>query len=168
MSIDSINSATTATDKGTKIVKSTGDMDKDAFLKILTAELSNQDPDNAKDSTQYISQMAQFSSLEQMSNMNSNMQFSGASALIGKNITLNSFDSMGNQYYGTVKGTVKDGSSISLDVEVTEDGKSVVKEFPYEQVLQVYAPSDTQTSTANTTNNTTTTSSSSSTSTSGS
>ena len=78
----------TKTSRGTRIVKKGQDMDQNAFFKILAAELSNQDPTNAKDGTEYVSQMAQFSSLEQMLNLNGNMKFSGANGLIGKNVTV--------------------------------------------------------------------------------
>ena len=44
-----------ATDRGTKIIKPGEDMDKNAFLKILSAELSNLDPMGDNDSTQYLS-----------------------------------------------------------------------------------------------------------------
>lgn len=74
----------TKTARGTAIVKTGQDMDKNAFFKILAAELSNQDPDNAKDGTEYVSQMAQFSALEQMVNLNSSTKFTGAVSLIDR------------------------------------------------------------------------------------
>ncbi|EYE88830.1 hypothetical protein Q428_06050 [Fervidicella metallireducens AeB] len=49
-------------------------LDKNAFLKILTVQLKNQDPQNAKDNTEYIAQMAQFSALEQSQNLNQTME----------------------------------------------------------------------------------------------
>lgn len=46
------------------------DLDKDAFLKLMIAQLQNQDPLEPLDGTDYSAQLAQFSSLEQMQNIN--------------------------------------------------------------------------------------------------
>ena len=66
---------------------------KDAFFELLLTQLQYQDPLNPMDNSQFISQMAQFSSLEQMENMNHNMsQFlriqsiSEGAGLIGKTV----------------------------------------------------------------------------------
>ena len=46
------------------------DLDRNAFLKLLTVQLSNQDPLNPIEDREFVAQLAQFSALEQMQNLN--------------------------------------------------------------------------------------------------
>jgi flagellar basal-body rod modification protein FlgD len=59
---------------GSQTSNSSGVMGKDDFLNLLVTQLANQDPLNPMDSQQFASQLAEFSSLEQMSNMNSSLE----------------------------------------------------------------------------------------------
>ncbi|MBV7272214.1 flagellar hook capping protein [Clostridiaceae bacterium UIB06] len=139
----SIDVNATETTRGTKIVKAGEDMDKDAFLKILSAELSNQDPENSKDGTEYVSQMAQFTSLEQMANLNSTMRLSGANNLIGQTVTLNKADSDGKAYSGVVESVAKSGSAVKISVSVgtkkDSSGNTVddVEDFDLDDVASI-------------------------------
>ena len=49
-------------------------LNRDAFLKLLITQLRNQSPLSPMDDTEFIAQLAQFSSLEQMQNMNQNLE----------------------------------------------------------------------------------------------
>ncbi len=68
---------------------------KDDFLKLLLTQLSNQDPTSPMENTEFIAQMAQFSSLEQMTNMNesfrrmaSMLNVAQASNTVGRTVEL--------------------------------------------------------------------------------
>ncbi|MBA4070805.1 MAG: hypothetical protein C0497_03075 [Gemmatimonas sp.] len=51
-----------------------GAMGKDAFMRLLITQMTNQNPLNPQDGTQMASQLAQFSALEQMTNMNATLR----------------------------------------------------------------------------------------------
>lgn len=72
------------------------ELGKDDFLKLLITQLQNQDPTSPMENTEFIAQMAQFSSLEQMTNMSTeftklaNMMNSGeAVSMLGKSVEIN-------------------------------------------------------------------------------
>ncbi len=72
---------------------STPSLDYDAFLRLLIAEMQNQDPTNPIDSSQYVAQLATFSNVEQAVKMNakldammSSMALSQADGIIGRMI----------------------------------------------------------------------------------
>lgn len=127
-------SSSRATSRGTTIVKKGQELDKNSFLRILSAELTNQDPTKAQDGTAYVAQMAQFAGLEQMTNLNNSVAFSNASSLVGKTVAFSSYDEKGVQYGGTVKAVNKESGTTNLTVQLT-DGS--IKDFPADTVSDV-------------------------------
>jgi flagellar basal-body rod modification protein FlgD len=110
----SVSAPSPATSPGTTTPKSAvGNMDYNAFLKLLIAQLKNQDPTKPMDSTEFVAQLATFSQVEQSISANSKLDslltasgLSIADSVIGRTVT--SPD-------GTVSGTV-------VSVKITRDG----------------------------------------------
>lgn len=109
-----------------------GDLDKEAFLQLLVAQMQYQDPLEPTDNTEYISQLANFSSLEQMQNMSSamtNMSMASdlqrATSLIGGYVTV---DYQGSDISGKVDSVeIKDGEAY-LSINGTSYPLSSLKE----------------------------------------
>jgi flagellar basal-body rod modification protein FlgD len=65
---NAISTATAAATSAKSTAKNT--LGKDSFMKMMIAQLQNQDPLNPMDGTAFVAQLAQFSSLEQLQNLN--------------------------------------------------------------------------------------------------
>ena len=89
-------------------------MDKDAFLQLLVTQMKYQDPLEPTSNTEYISQYAQFSQVEQMQNMAGSMDLQRASSLVGQEVYVKTTTSAGDTKY--VQGKV--------DYVVYENGKA--------------------------------------------
>ena len=117
-------------------------MGKDEFLKLLTAQLQNQDPMNPLQNHEFVAQLAQFSSLEEMEKVNENLlglallqqsnalisQLTDSSALIGQNVV----------YADPVSGESTTGIVSSVKIE---DGLAILNiggsEIPLANVQEV-------------------------------
>ncbi|HNR90073.1 MAG TPA: flagellar hook capping FlgD N-terminal domain-containing protein [Spirochaetota bacterium] len=105
-----------------------GELGKDSFLKLLVTELRHQDPTNPMADKEFISQMAQFSSLEQMHNLNNSMkgltdmaQSNKAYSLLGKSVEAVD-PKTGKVVRGAVTGITHNGNDIRIKIGATEVG----------------------------------------------
>lgn len=103
--------------------KSSDGMDKDSFLQLLVAQMKYQDPLEPTSNTEYVSQYAQFSQVEQIQNMAGSMDLQRASSLVGEEVYIRTTGSDGNTKL--VQGKV--------DYVVYENGKAYlsIKESLY-------------------------------------
>ncbi|UWU78904.1 flagellar hook assembly protein FlgD [Bradyrhizobium huanghuaihaiense] len=119
-----VTSATDSTSKSTSTTTTTSSnsVDYNTFLQLLVAEMKNQDPTNPMDTSQYMSQFAQLSTVEQAMQTNtkldallSSQSLSQADALIGKTVSFT--DSTGATFSGKVKSISinGDGSIATLE-----------------------------------------------------
>lgn len=84
-----------ADEKKTSKATNSSAMDKDAFLQLLVAQMKYQDPLEPTSNTEYISQYATFSELEQMQNMSSTLELSRAAGLVGQTVVVEHTDESG-------------------------------------------------------------------------
>ena len=63
----------TATETAAKSTRGTNELGKDAFLQLLVTQLQHQDPLAPQDNSEFVAQLAQFSSLEELQNLTSSM-----------------------------------------------------------------------------------------------
>ncbi len=104
---------------------------KEDFLLLLVTQMQYQDPLSPQENTDFVAQLAQFSALEQMSNLNQTVSNNSAYALIGQEVVIHHTSSTGDvqEIQGSVeKVTIRNGTAY-----VTVDGQ----DFLYDEVVQV-------------------------------
>ena len=157
--------------QNTKAGKRTDSLGKDAFLQLLVTQLRHQDPLSPDDNTQYIAQLAQFSSLEQMtqmvkgfenvsklvSNIDSSVLVGSLSNMIGKNIqwthVTKTKDAEGNpkteshSYVGEVKGLKVSNGKTIIVAQATDGKQHEVEVSEIEAIANKTEPKTTATRT---------------------
>ncbi len=124
--------------------KKSNELDKNSFLTLLVTQMQNQDPLNPTDNSEMIAQLAQFSSLEQMTNLNTSFESFGENmeVLTGNMDQLNFISAQG-MLGKWVQGLNVNGKIVSGNVDaVTLDGSIVVlsvgsDHLPMTGILQV-------------------------------
>lgn len=89
------NNATTTTAEK-KETKGTTDLGQDAFLQLLICEMQHQDPLEPTTNTEWISQMATFSQLEELQALSKTTENTQIFSLVGKNVIVSTEDASGN------------------------------------------------------------------------
>ena len=99
--------------------KNPNGLDKDSFLQLLVAEMQNQDPLQPTTNTEYISQFATFSELEEMQNMSSSVDMSRAQSLVGKEVFLDVTNKNGEttQVVGQVDYVVMENGKVYVSID---------------------------------------------------
>lgn len=102
-----------------KATKSNNGMDKEAFLKLLVAQMQYQDPLEPTSNTEFISQYAQFSQVEQMQNMASTVELQRAASLVGQEVYVKTQNADGKTSYvqGKVDYVVYEGNKAYVAID---------------------------------------------------
>ena len=131
---DTTSTNSTGSTSSTGATSSRNGVDYNTFLQLLIAEMKNQDPTNPTDTSQYMSQFAQLSTVEQAMQTNtkldsllSSQSLSQADGLIGKNVSFT--DSTGATFTGKVASisinsngsvaTLQDGTKVAVGPGLT-------------------------------------------------
>jgi len=108
----------------------TTNLGKDDFLKLLVTQLRYQNPLEPMDNKEYIAQLAQFSSLEQMQNLNMQLANLSAISTIGKTVRAVVEQ---KEIEGTIKGIAFDNGRVQLIIGDTDNEIQV----PIENVAEI-------------------------------
>ncbi|WP_407117675.1 flagellar hook assembly protein FlgD [Bradyrhizobium sp. LMG 9283] len=134
MNVTSATDTTGKSSTGTTSATSSNSVDYNTFLQLLVAEMKNQDPTNPMDTSQYMSQFAQLSTVEQAMQTNSKLDallssqsLSQANGLIGKTVSFT--DSTGASFSGKIASvsinsdgsiaTLQDGTKVAVGPGLT-------------------------------------------------
>lgn len=134
--IDAASNASSAVPVSSTTVasKSTSELGKDQFFEMLIAQLKYQDPLNPMDGTDFSSQLAQFTSLEQLSNISASLEAQSSSnsqlvnmqavGMIGKEVEASVVDPETSQE-STVTGTVSSVQFRNNSIYLTVNGQEI-------------------------------------------
>ncbi|HUU46230.1 MAG TPA: flagellar hook capping FlgD N-terminal domain-containing protein [Acidobacteriota bacterium] len=142
MPILSISSATNATAQaGAASAASAAELGKDDFLRLFVTKLANQDPLSPMEDEAFIAQLAQFSQLEQTTNMNElltqsltqtammtqSLTNTMATSLIGRTVRVETGDTILSDEGDTTIRFDLERAAVNVTAEITDSGGSVVR-----------------------------------------
>lgn len=120
------------------------ELGKEDFLMLLVTQIQYQDPLEPADNTEFVAQLAQFSALEQMSNLNTTANNNTAYSLVGKEVLVREVTSTGE--YNEVQGRVDYVTLKNGEAYVTINGQDfayddIVKVLDQDYLISTYLPS---------------------------
>lgn len=142
--------ANSTPDNTSQNTKGSSSLGKDQFLQILVAEMQYQDPLEPTTNTEWVSQMATFSQIEELQNMSDSIEKGQAQNLVGKIVIMATTDSTGETKYfsGKVESfeNREDGTYLSIGGYLYDikDLYSVVDEEYYDKLAQEASGSTSQ------------------------
>lgn len=136
MATDGINNylstaATTATATAAQTKKSGTSLNMDDFLKLMVAQLQNQDMNNTADTSQYTTQMAQFSMVQALTDLTELSKTTYSLSMIGKEVTL--AESKADGSLNVITGTVEGVNLYNGDAQIIVNGAN----YPMTSVMEV-------------------------------
>ncbi|HET9078176.1 MAG TPA: flagellar hook capping FlgD N-terminal domain-containing protein [Acidimicrobiales bacterium] len=120
------------------------------FLKLLVAQLKNQNPDNPTDPTSFMTEIAQLTAVQSQTSLNAEEQTVAADSMIGRTVSGNGSD--GKAVSGTVTGVLLSSSGApQLQLSASPGDPTATTSIALDAVTRVYqatSPSPTSTSTS--------------------
>lgn len=107
-------------------------LDVSDFMSLMIAQMTNQDFLNPTDNTEYMSQLAQFSTMQEMQKLAEYSKTNYAASLLGQTVTVAKNEIGGNVAKTT--GVVTNVSLVNNEFTVTVDGKT----FGLENIMQIH------------------------------
>ncbi len=138
--VSGANASSSASNAAQAVASATQSLGENDFLTMMMAQLKNQDPLNPMDNTQFVAQLAQFSQVQGIQNMNTTMtslsqsmtsnQALQASSLIGKQVYVPSASTSYSGQGGLTGQYVLPQASSGVDVTISDSSGSVIKNIP--------------------------------------
>jgi flagellar basal-body rod modification protein FlgD len=91
-----------------------GELGQEGFLKLMIAQLQEQNPMEPGNSNEYVNELATFTQMEQVTNLASSSELSGAVQLIGHEVSYT--NSLGQPARGTVEGVQRSDAGVTVTV----------------------------------------------------
>ncbi len=135
MDISQISNAQTQAAQTNATTTANQDMGKAEFLSLLVAQLQNQDPLSPMDSQDFAAQLAQFSSLEQLSDINNSLKNSSDMDML---LTSSINNTMAANFIG--KEVSSYGDNLSLVSGGTSPVDFILQDFSDEVTVKIYDP----------------------------